>query len=214
MNSDKYQVIENWKEDILSEKDFFSLVKKSIPIVGNNTELRHFRRACLALYVIFIAIYIFKRSWFASSNDIQKFVEIATGSLIGVYASLLGFVLAGFAIIISMFSREVFLILAKVKKKDREVSEFKFIYFSFIYTLFVFGIGLFLSFFLFILTVEDGLVEVFQARAVKTSDVFLISLAFVVVGWFIYSLLLLKTLVWNLYQLVLTGLLTAKEKAE
>lgn len=201
----EFEPIENWEQDIRSESSIYSVVKVSIGLIGNKAE----QRLVLGLLALSLVATVVSAFWFPELVAEQKkqlqFARDVNQILIGYYATMLGFITASFSVVLGIFNKGIFVALARQRKKSRPVSEFKFMFFGFLHALFVFGTLLALSFTIWASCHENGPAKMMPNSHAINSLIMLINF-WLCVG-FLYSLLQIKTLIWNVFQVVIADVI-------
>jgi len=194
--------IDNWRDDATGDDSFAKVIRSSFGVVGNKTDLI----VVAALFVIALVGIAFaqKEGLIAHPRDVAKMVGQWAVLSANVSVAILGFLIAGFSIFATMTRPSLFRFMARYKANGRSISDFKFVFYNFLYIfvhyLSVLAISIITSF-MFVPQspawfFADRLYDVIP-NAVQLSVV--IYAAFFIV-YVIFSLLLLKSFLWNLYQ--------------
>lgn len=213
----KFEPVDNWSRDVFSEKSLREIYLKSRHIVGNNRDrsIVFWIWATLSLGIIVAQV------GFNSISDPELSISLARSwaSLGASYASsILGFLIAGFAIFATGASAANLQALAKVKRVERPFSEFKFVYFNFLYAFTHFGIFLALCLFTYI-GLDKGspiwaTAETIHKCAPGLVNIGAAQVCVLVATYSFATLLILKSFIWNLYQGLLLSVTLAKPPAE
>ncbi|WP_290495132.1 hypothetical protein [Hyphomonas sp. UBA4494] len=209
----KFDFISDWKKDIGSEDSIYEVVFKAAPLIGGKLETAIVLILLLLSVIVPVVCGVWLPQYVSGAEKQLEFCHAFSGLVIGYYASLLGFITAAFSIILGLFDKSVFIALASIKNRKRGISEFKFMFFAFLYALFVFGFFLVVSTFFWVGSFSESFLTLLgENRAARV--LFLIANSMQVIA-FLYSVLQLKTLVWNVYQIVLADIIeSSKEKVE
>lgn len=129
-------------------------------------------------------------------------------------ASILGFLIAGFTVFVTMTKTEIFVEMSKVPYKKTGESYLKYNLSQFMIVFINYILYLFLCFFIFMFGQPDGFFSLLSKIAIGLfgGDLSLlifhklpIYICFVAVGvWSMYLLILMKSFIYNIYQVVTT----------
>lgn len=203
----KYELVEDFKKDIVREKNFRAIIIASFGVVGSKVD----GIIWLVIQVVGIIGVLVANKYLhniARSADIVLLLHDWGLGGLTFSAAVLGFLIAGFAVFATVTRPSIFKAMARIKRKDRPISNFKFVFFNFLYIFVNYFIYLILSVLIYmgcgansvITPLIDGLN--FEQHWVA------LWLAFGCVTFASYTffvLLLLRGFMWNLYQ----GLLLA-----
>ena len=199
--------ITDWRKDLFSEKSLYAGAGISFSFVGGARERRFLLFLFVGMLIASVMASILRPELVANLDAQLKFLSSSSGDLFGFYSTMLGFVIAGFTILIGVMDKKNLQNLAQVKHKGRDISEFKFVYYSFILTLIVFGFGTFIFGLLHFVCKENGVAELLVATF--NENIWVRSMGLILnvtsITFFVYSILMLKSFVWNIYQLVLVN---------
>lgn len=198
--------IPNWREDATSDENFSRVMASSFGVVGSKTDL-----AIVLALLVFGAIGVFIAQFgthtVAQAAQTAKMLQQWTAYLGRIAVSILGFLIAGFAVFATITRPELFHILAKFRVHGRRISEFKFVFYNFIYIF-----GHYIIFLALCLVISIGFVTYspiwFAGKFMYKYSVPLMNfstaiLAVIVASYAVYILLLLRSFLWNLYQTLL-----------
>lgn len=129
--------------------------------------------------------------------------------------SILGFLLAGFAIFASVTKADLFIALAQISYKDTSISRLKYLFFNFLMVFIHYLAFLSLCLLIHLLFATSspatrllGL----ATQSVEPTRFVIAAIGLTVIGtWFAAALLMLKTFIWNLYQSVLLAIATEEQ---
>ena len=207
----------DWKDRLTSEKSLFDVYKKAKHVASSRSNKIVSFSIFLILFFIFSANIYTNLSIISYSSlilTIRKVAEI--GFLFNI--SILGFLVAGFAIFSSITKPDVFILLAKLNHTKLGISRLQFIFFNFLFV-FIHFIA-FLSFCIFInIFLFSGGPFSSAIRLIAAADshyiIFGSSIALsILVSWLSFLIMLLKSFIWNMYQAVLVTIVTEAEMRE
>ena len=209
-------VIENWKKEATSDKGFFSIFINSVSVVGRPIDLFVF----VILFIssaagsIFVSLVYDKIILISRVVDISRQIATYGGN---VSVCILGFLITGFSIFATMIKPKLFHALAKFRIKGRRISEFKFVFYNFLY--------IFANYIIYLLICSCCIIFMAKGSPVwyagiifyRTNRVFVdafgsLFLSFLV-AYTVYIVLLLRGFVWNLYQSILFAIFAAEPDA-
>lgn len=201
----KTDLVQNWIEDLGKEKGFVDVVRVSWSVVGNWGDVY----ATVGVFIIGSAGSGLVAAWRPEYLDLSaasKLLQTWATMGVGMATSILGFLIAGFAIFATMTSRDTFVVLAKVRKRQRSISEFKFVFFNFLYVFAHYIIYLLISIFVIALCSEESVVpnavELYEAPAPGVLALgAVICTAFA--SYSLHMILILRGFIWNMYQSLL-----------
>lgn len=144
------------------------------------------------------------------SAALRKYAEVG----LSFSTSILGFLIAGFTVFVTVTKLDIFVTMAKVEYESSGESYLKYNLVQFMLVFSHYIAYLFVCIFLALFAQQQGLLSILIGKALNASDyawkVSLIykapvSLALVAFGaWSIYLVLLLKSFVYNTYQVITT----------
>lgn len=199
-----HQVIENWKNDLSAEKNFFAVISVSWRDVGDKKDA-YFSVAALIICIA-ISLFIYNKYPYRLNAPLASALVVQWSAMgISLSSSILGFIIAGFSIFSTMTDRKLFQILSKIKKKDRNISEFKFVFYNFLYVFAHYLAYLLMCIIVLLLASKGSPVWRLAKDAYPNSNVDLcaVILCSVVGVYTVHVVLVLKTFIWNLYQSIL-----------
>ena len=195
--------IEDWRGDAIKEKGFGSIILSSIGVVGSKLDLLLF--ACMLLLGgggVFLARTAFdqlKLPWL-TATIVQQWANFGASFSVAI----LGFLIAGFSVFATVTRPSVFHVLAKFRQSNRNISEFKFVFYNFLYV------------FAHYVTYLAGCMAVVFAftkqspvwfmayliwkRNPQWVDIATALVGVIVVSYSLFLMLLLRSFLWNLYQ--------------
>lgn len=203
------RIIPNWKDDVFKEKKFSSVLRASFGVVGSPWDAVAFGITLVGgMLVVCWAEYC--SDYLAPAAVTYKMIHAWGVLALGLASSILGFLIAGFSIFAAMTKKELFWDLAKIETEPRNISDFKFIFFNF---LFVFAH--YLAYIIFSVTLTFLFVKGspiwFLAIWMKSElyfpiDLFCGFVAVIFCCYTVYILLLLRSFIWNMYQSLLVAI--------
>jgi hypothetical protein len=198
------QIIEKWKDDLASEKDFISVIYVSWRDVGSKNDLY----ASVVLFSICAMASVFCALVVPYRLNAPLAAALAVQwSTIGLSfaSSVLGFIIAGFSIFATMTDRRLFHTLAKIKKDGRSVSEFKFVFYNFLYVFFHYIIYTLICLSVVILLSKGA--PIWRIARDNYPSIFIdfssVLACCAISTYTIHIVFVLKTFIWNLYQSIL-----------
>lgn len=176
------------------------------------------------IFALFLAI-LFLLPLFISTPNETSLSYKALGSLADILFSysvgITGFLIAGVAILVSINDKELFIIMAKTpyQNKDKsysKYSQFQFMFFSLIislvYHLSLLAFAVFVKFFTsggaFLIVAMSSIVPVHETVQYSINATLVVFLAWL----FVRCLLLVKSSIWNVYQMVVLTVLWANHQ--
>jgi hypothetical protein len=201
--------IQNWQKDVFSEKTLSSALKASFGVVGSPHDV------AIALLVGLVGLGLsvastFAWEWTAAPSVTAKIVQSWSVVAAGFASAILGFLIAGFSIFAAMTEKKLFHDLAKIKSNEREISDFKFIFYNFLYVFIHYLAYLFVTLLIVFLFVEGSplwfLMSLANDNYPKTVAFATISSATIFAAYSIYALLLLRSFIWSMYQALLIAI--------
>jgi hypothetical protein len=198
--------VQNWREDATNEKGFGSIILSSIGVVGSKVDLATF---VVVLVCGAVGVTIARTQFnqlvqpWQTAMIVQQWANFAAT----VAVAILGFLITGFSVFATMTRPSLFHLLAKIRQTNRNISEFKFVFYNFMYVFA--GYIAYLSVCMFMVFAFTKQSPVWYAGYLiwKFHPVSLdIAVAFcgvLVVAFSLFAILLLKSFLWNLYQAML-----------
>lgn len=201
--------IANWKQDVFSEKTLSQVLRASIGVVGSPYD------AAIAIFLTLVGVGLGAMSTFywqvtAAADEIARVVQVWSLVSASFAAAILGFLIAGFSIFATMTEKRLFHDLSKIKSNGRKISDFKFIFYNFLYVFIQYLIYLGISLVVCFMFVEGSPVW-FAASLIPQSfevEVKFAALTFAVTFgvYSLYALLLLRSFIWSMYQSLLVAI--------
>lgn len=196
--------------DLFDEKNLWSIYKQCVLKLPRST----FNSIATTLVFVFLCIDCL---FFDNFSGKLEFVRSLSDSGLGFGSTILGFLIAGFTIFATLTKPEVFMRLYETQNKEIGLSFLKIAFFSFVEAFIVFIAFMVLCLLLKTFGAKGGLVSSF-CEYVKLSHQFSYSISKVAilnVGYVIlstlafYSLMALKSFVYNIYHTVILSLVWA-----
>jgi hypothetical protein len=198
-------MIQDWSAELYKERRLSGVFMASLGQVGKLSDLY----ICIFLCVVIqgFLILAFRYGNLPPGLSIAKWVQASSATLLGAIASILGFLIAGFSIFATMGKSNLFVRLAKFSQGSHHLSEFKIIFFNFLY-IFIHYISHCGMLTVFLLIFADGpILDNMMAISVwfKRSHVrlFMAEIQALFLCYTLYIFLLLKSFVWILFQALL-----------
>ena len=209
--------IENWRNEAVSDEGFLSVIKGSIWTVGRKSDLIIF---ALLLSATAVGIYlaVMRSGQLDNPGLTARVVQqwAALGANIAV--AILGFLIAGFSVFATVTRPELFRILAQFRQSNRRISEFKFVFYNFMYIFAHYIFYLSVCLFIAVLYVpQSPLWYIGQiAHRVQPNIIngWVAGGGALVVSYSAYCLLLLRSFLWNLYQAILFAIFHEERKPQ
>lgn len=211
------RLIPDWKDDVFREKKFSSVLRASFGVVGSPWDAGVFLVALTTgLAVVSWAGYI--ADYLAPASVTYKILQAWGALALGLASSILGFLIAGFSIFAAMTRKELFWELAKIGTKSRNISDFKFIFFNFLFVFAHYLIYLIFSVVLAFLFVKGSPVWLVAILAQSNTDIY-VDLICAYIGvlfgsYSLYILLLLRSFIWSMYQSLLIAIFADADSDE
>jgi len=191
--------------ELFSERSLWEIFRKSPPFYRNFFNLLTVLAALLCLTAFVVTRVVCG----AESLEFHKiFFDWANAGIV-ITSTILGFLLAGFAVLFTLLRPETILRLQQVKRAGEQLSELKLIFFVFIDVFVHYLAFLFWCVLVLIFGGDNGPAH-FAMRVLEVAlpgtTVAVSSTIFVLWGtWFVLLILKLKSFVYNLYQALLLG---------
>jgi len=210
----------DWQKELFKEKNLGDVYKSARQFSFSSKDNWMLIVFLIFLFVIVVTWWFFHETTNPSAS-IMRTTRAMADAGVAFSTSILGFLIAGFAIFSSVTKPDLFIALANIPyKKNSDISRLKYVFFNFL-IVFIHYLG-FMALCLFTdIFLSEGMPLtklIGQLTAENLTVRYLIASAgLIVVGvWFASILLLLKGFIWNLYQSVLLAIATEEEmrKAE
>jgi hypothetical protein len=200
------QPIPNWQQDLGLEKRLLHVFLASANEVGKRRDVT----ITITLFVL-LQIYIFTSAFIGhvplSGLLVAKWMQTLAGLMLGFVGSILGFLIAGFSIFATMAKPELFRTLAQIRVEGRRISEFKFIFFNFIYIFIMYVSYIFILLGILVGFTEGPVLDFIIIVAIRipvyVRKFLIYEAAIIFISCAAFSVLLLKSFIWNLYQSLL-----------
>lgn len=195
-------IIPNWKEDATSDTSFYRVLKSSIGVVGNKKDQKFI---IALLFVSTVSTFVFSYFGLLAHPKIVSQIMLSWSTLLAnVSVAILGFLIAGFSIFATMTRPSLFRYMSRYKAEGRPISDFKFVFYNFLYIFVHYLILLSVSIFLSFMMVERSPVWLLFKSIYQTApsiiDLITVFVAVLFCIYVLYCILLLKSFLWNLYQ--------------
>lgn len=202
-------MMENWKDDLLSEKSLRQAYVASKLLARSQFNWWAYRLALAAFMGVGIV-------WTLQGQDdvSQEAVISMSETAFDLTVQILGFLIGGFAIFATISDSKLMVRLAKTPMKKTGLSVFKTIFFNFISVFYIYVVTLSIA----VLVKTVASLQLFTLPASSTNVVLVTianSCAFLVLGAaVVLSILRLKSFIWNIYQAYLTLLVVGEMTGE
>lgn len=194
--------IKNWREDATSDTNFTKVLRSSFGVVGNRRDFL----VVVILYILSLLCIIFSSHFgtLASPQNVAKMVGQWATLSANMSVAILGFLIAGFSIFATMTRPSLFRYMARYKSDGRSISDFKFVFYNFLYIFIHYLILLSISVLTSVLFTPNSplwyLADIAYDIFPKFVSILTASYGAAIVVYMMFSLLLLKSFLWNLYQ--------------
>lgn len=204
-----------WQESLLAEKSLWQVFKRSPTFWKRKTNaLIILLSICISLLVSALDTYAFYNKD-APSFALDSAINLLAKTGKDYSLTMLGFLLAGFTIFATITKPELFIELAEVPK-DKKTSQLQFIFFSFIGVFVHYLCFLSLCLIIHIGITDDGILSQLYTTLFSPSALHLFSLYqlgfWLLTIWFTIAVVVLKSFVWNLYQIFLLSIVTEADR--
>jgi hypothetical protein len=205
MNTDELSPAALTREKSLTEIYFKSIKIRETPI----------NLIVSGTFFVILAVFAFSSQQKAGYlGDLLRNIAASGTSLT---TSVLGFLLAGYTIFITITDQNLFIALAKQKKDDYEFSWLKFIVFVFMRVFIYYLVGAILFFTIQVFFTQNGIFSSFMVLIgiPEQVKIFIIKFLIVSCGTFvIYLLMSLKSFIFNIYEVSMMTIRWHYEKEE
>lgn len=205
---------ENWRTTLLSaDKNIESVVFKTIRLKGSKSN-RVIMIALTCLCLIFtVSTVILKSDYALAANDIYIVIEEIAPLILTYGVGILGFLIAGFAILASSNHGELFEVLAKTSYPEENVNILQFIFYNFLSSIILHLTLISYIFFVLIIAKIDPVTS-----PIIDCPCFGLTVNLIILSSFIlfqiFALLNVKSFVWNLYSGLLMSIATESKIRE
>lgn len=195
--------IPDWKNEAIKEKGFGAIILSSLGTVGSKVDVALFALMLVSGTVgVVVARIEFDQlalPWL-TATIVQQWANFAATFA----ATILGFLISGFSVFATVTRPSVFHLLAQFRQQDRKISEFKFVFYNFLYIFAHYIVYLSICMVaVFAFTRESPVWFaghfIWQHTPILV-DILTATLGVLIVSYSILSLLLLRSFLWNLYQ--------------
>ena len=189
----------SWKNELTAEKKILDLLRVCLSFKKNKFNSVVLWMVFILMITACVAIYLS-----SETNEVSEVASIITSLVPHVLTysiGILGFLVAGFAILASSNTNGLFEILAKTKHPREKVSVFQFTFFNFIFVIIVHLALLSFGFSIFILAHVLAIIDEAHFFEVSNFIRFMINslLLTALIMLLCFALLSVKSFVWNLY---------------
>lgn len=207
----------DWKQKILEDDGFVDVYWKARKVASARSNFL----TALAVFLLsasYLVINICSDQSLAPYSSLVSTVRTIGDIGFRFTTSILGFLIAGFAVFASITKPELFILLAQIKHKKGNINRLQFIFFNFLFVFFHYILFLAMCISVNIGLIEDGLFTELSRQLAEVNKQFFvyflsIGLSFFL-AWFVFLLMLLKSFIWNIYQAVLLSIVTEAELIE
>lgn len=204
----------NWKDRITAEKSLFQVYIKARRVATARSNTRVAWSVFSILGIVF-AVNAYSDYPIASYGSIIATIRRIAETGFSLTTSILGFLIAGFAIFASITKPEVFVMLAKLDHKKGGISRLQFIFFNFLIVFVHYLAFLSVCIMVKLLLYSGGplaggirIIHEYSKDIIEYSSVAVLASG---AGWLAFLLMLLKSFIWNMYQAVLVTIVTGDE---
>jgi hypothetical protein len=204
------EFIPDWKKDLLDEKSIWQIYQKAENVVGNERD-RHIVLGVSAITLLTIFVVRGTDSNLTSSALAIDLAHSWSELSVAFAASILGFLIAGFAIFATATTPELLKTLAQIKQDGREISDLKFVYFNFLYIFIHYVVYISIALLAYFST-EAGspvlwLGAVLHDQIPAVIDIAAACGCAIIAVYTAFAVLLLKGFIWNLYRAIIFALI-------
>lgn len=196
------QEVPDWRKDATQDTSLLAILRASVGVVGNAGDLAIFAVTILLgfLGVLYAANY----GDLAGAGETARLVQAWAALGANIAVAILGFLIAGFSVFATVTRPELFRFMAKYKAKGRPISEFKFVFYNFLYIFAHYIVFLTLCICVAFLEVPRSpvwwIAKIVYRDYPGAVDVAAAVSGVLVASYALFSMLLLKSFLWNLYQ--------------
>lgn len=192
-----------WSDKIDQEKSLYQVYKRSLVI-----EVPSFNKRCMVYGGLICASYIVATIYFGNDNNqIISAISKLSANLITISTAILGFLIAGFSIFVTLIPKSTLIALSKARYKETSISHFKEIIFNFLNVFTVYLICLVMS-----LTINTLCPLGWSPLiTISVDSAYVVAFNSIVLGAMVmtalYSILRLKSFIWTMYQGLLVNIM-------
>lgn len=196
------QEVPDWRRDATQDTGLIAILRASFGVVGNTGDLVIFvTTLVLGLIGVWGAAYYGE---IASASDTARLIQQWATLGANIAVAILGFLIAGFSVFATVTRPELFRYMARYKAKGRPISEFKFVFYNFLYIFAHYIIFLTGSVSVAFLAAPRSplwwLAEMSYTHYGYVIDIAAAMTGVMIASYALFSMLLLKSFLWNLYQ--------------
>lgn len=203
--------IEDWRRDLLADTSFYRAVWVSVGQVGGKLETWVTVSGLIMIAAASILVGIFMPELYARTTEMYEVTTRVTAYTFTYCTSVMAFILAAYAITVTLLTEKASSELAQIIIGRRKISQFKILHFSFIFAFAVLFVGSFLSCFLYVLYMKNGILSRFSGAEWIWLKLITFNANALLLAIIVYSILLIKTVFWSVYQVIVTSLTIAAE---
>ncbi len=195
--------IPDWKIDAIKEKSFSSIILASVGVVGSKVDIALFA-SMLAVGtggVVAARIHFEQLTMpWVTATIVQQWANFGAAFAVAI----LGFLIAGFSVFATVTRPTVFHLLAKFRQANRKISDFKFVFFNFLYV-FAHYIAYLAACMAVVFAFTKQSPAWFAGYLLWKINPVAIDIAtalfgVLIVSYSLFAILLLRSFLWNLYQ--------------
>lgn len=196
--------ISNWQDDILAEQSLWHVFRGSSKL--GSTRFNFLARALFLISSGLLALWAAYEAARIPMNNTLGLVSWMASALLSLTVSVLGFLIAGFSIFVTLSDRKLLIEMAKTPYAKSGLSVFKYIFFSFMIVFVYYLVGVALSFGVgaFAQLKWDIDLIPLNIEAVRLVNIFTVWMLSAV---FFELMLRLKSFVWSIYSSFISKLL-------
>lgn len=207
----------HWTDKLFEEKTFSSVYFKARKVCSSRVNFGTSLATFVVLAAYLASNHFLQMAWASPSAIITTIRAIGDVSLT-VTTQLLGFLIAGFAIFASITKPEIFVLLAKLPHTKGDITRLQFIFFNFLFVFIHFILLLSLSVFLKVALPSggpfSGVLQFISASSPNALSIAAATLLCCMAAWLVFTLMLLKSFIWNMYQSILFAIAADAELKE
>nr|WP_314432483.1 hypothetical protein [uncultured Brevundimonas sp.] len=201
--------IPNWQKDVFSEKTLSAALRAALGVVGSPADVG------VTIFIGAVGIALsagstFAWDWTAAPSVTAKIIQNWSVIASGFASAILGFLIAGFSIFAAMTDKSLFHDLAKIKSNGRDISDFKFIFYNFLYVFIQYLLYLSLTLLICFSFVKGSPVwligSIINIHNPDFAKFITLCMAVFYLSYSVYTLLLLRSFIWSMYQSLLIAI--------
>jgi hypothetical protein len=199
-------MMSNWQDDLQSERSVWDAVKESRKLV--TPHFNYYVRCAAIILGGAAVLWAFHEVGRISNKSLVSLISWASSGLFTLTVGVIGFLIAGFSIFVTLADRSVLIELAQSEYESTGLSSFKYLFFSFLIVfvyyiaalMIVFVVGAFSQ-----ITWDSELIPVTIDDATRLNIVAIFALWII----FVELMIRLKSFIWTVYSSFISQILVA-----